>query len=74
MGPPNSFAPKPRFEYKRPSILEEHKYLAILFVLVVVAASVYLFRAPRKPLKLEPPPAPPVYIEPITQPPVPATP
>jgi hypothetical protein len=67
MGPPNSFAPKPRFEYKRPSILVEHKYLAILFVLVIVAASVYLFRAPHKALKLEPPAAPPVYIEPIPQ-------
>jgi hypothetical protein len=68
---PNSYNPKPRFEYKRPSILVEHKYLAILFVLVIIAATVYLFRAPRKPLKLEPPPPPPVYIEPIPQQPVP---
>jgi len=64
---PNSYNPKPRFEYKRPSILAEHKYLAILFVLVILAATVYLFRAPRKPLKLDPPPPPPVYIEPIPQ-------
>jgi hypothetical protein len=71
MGPPSSFAPKPRFDYKRPSILAEHKYLAILFVLVIVAAAVYLFRAPHKPLKLEPPDAPPVYIEPIPQRPAP---
>jgi hypothetical protein len=68
MGPPSSFAPKPRFDYQRPSILAEHKYLAIIFVLVIFAASVYLFRAPHKPLKLEPPAGPPVYIEPIPQP------
>jgi hypothetical protein len=74
MAPPSSFAPKPRFDYKRPSILAEHKYLAILFVLVIVAASVYLFRAPHKPLKLEPPAAPPIYIEPIPQRPGPGTP
>ena len=62
---PNSFVPKPRFEYKRPSILVEHKYLAILFALVIIAAAVYLFRAPHKPLRLEPPEPPPVYVEPI---------
>jgi hypothetical protein len=59
---PNSYVPKPRFEYKAPSILAEHKYLAIIFVLAIVAATLYLFRAPHKPLTIEPPP---VYIEPL---------
>jgi hypothetical protein len=67
---PNSFVPKPRFEYKAPSMLAEHKYLAIAFVIVIVAASIYLYSAPRKPLKLDPPPAPPVYVEPINVPPI----
>ncbi|HXI47042.1 MAG TPA: hypothetical protein VNH39_00540 [Steroidobacteraceae bacterium] len=65
---PNSYVPKPQFEYKAPSIIAEHKYLAIIFVLAIVAASVYLIRAPHKPLTIEPPPPPPVYIEPIAQP------
>jgi hypothetical protein len=64
--PPNSFVPKPRYEYKRPSVLAEHKYLAIVFIVVIVAAAIYLIKAPRKPLTIEPPPPPPVYIEPIT--------
>jgi hypothetical protein len=63
---PDSYVPKPRFEYKAPSIIAEHKYLAIIFVLAIVAASVYLFKVPHKPLSIEPPP-PPVYIEPIPQ-------
>jgi hypothetical protein len=65
---PSSFVPKPRFEYKAPSIIAEHKYLAIIFVLAIIAAAVYLFGAPHKPLTIEPPPPPPVYIEPIPQP------
>jgi hypothetical protein len=65
---PNSYIPKPRFEYKAPSIIAQHKYLAIIFVLAIVAASVYLIKAPHKPLTIEPPPPPPVYIEPIQQP------
>jgi hypothetical protein len=64
--PPNSFVPKPRYEYKRASVLAEHKYLALVFILLLAAASIYLIRAPRKPLTIEPPPPPPVYVEPIT--------
>jgi hypothetical protein len=64
---PNRYVPKPRFEYKAPSIIAEHKYLAIIFVLAIVAASVYLVRAPHKPLTIEPPPPPPIYIEPIPE-------
>ncbi len=66
--PPNGFVPKPRYEYTRPSMLAEHKYLAIAFLAVIIAAAVYLIRAPRKPLTIEPPP---VYVEPIAAPPHP---
>ena len=61
---PDSYVPKPRFEYKAPSLLAQHKYLAIVFVLVLIAAAVYLVRAPHKPLTIEPPP---VYVEPIPE-------
>ena len=54
--------PRPRFEYKPRSLLADYKYLAILFVLLIAAGSVYLIRAPHKPLTIEPPP---VYIEPV---------
>ena len=71
---PDSYVPKPRFEYQAPSIIAEHKVLAIIFVLAIVAAAVYLFRAPHQPLTIEPPPPPPVYIEPIPQRPAADTP
>jgi hypothetical protein len=61
---PDSFTPKPRFEYKAPSILWEHRYLAIFFVIAIIVATVLLFRAPHKQLTIEPPP---VYVEPIPQ-------
>jgi hypothetical protein len=61
---PNSYAPKPQFEYRAPSILWEHRYLLIFFVVVIVVATVLLFRAPHRPLKIEPPP---VYVEPIPE-------
>jgi hypothetical protein len=63
---PNNFAPKPRFDYKAPSILWEHRYLAILFVAAIIVGSVYLFMTPHKPAPPPPmiePPA--VYVEPI---------
>jgi hypothetical protein len=63
---PNTFAPKPRFEYKAPSMWWEHRYLLIIFALGLLAGAVYLFRAPHKPLKIEPP-AVPIYVEPIPQ-------
>jgi len=71
---PDSYVPEPRFEYKAPSIIAEHKYLAVIFVLAIMAATVYLIRAPHKPLTIEPPPPPPVYIEPIPQRPAPDSP
>jgi hypothetical protein len=61
------FTPKPKYEYKPPSLLWEYRYLAIFFVILIIAGSVYVFRA--KPLKTAPlPPSyTPVYVEPIPQ-------
>jgi len=67
---PDSYVPKPRFEYQAPSILARYKYLAIVFLLVLLAAAVYLARAPHKPLTIEPPP---VYIDPLPERPAPST-
>ncbi|HXP67224.1 MAG TPA: hypothetical protein VN815_17235 [Steroidobacteraceae bacterium] len=64
---PNSFAPKPRFEYKAPSMFWEHRYLLMVLLIAALAGSVYLFWAPHKQLKIEPPAPPPVYVEPIPQ-------
>jgi len=61
---PNSFAPKPRFEYRAPSFLWEHRYLLSIFLLALIVATVLLFRAPHKQLTIEPPP---VYVEPIPE-------
>jgi hypothetical protein len=61
---PNSFAPKPRFEYKAPSMFAEHRYLLIVFLIAILAGALYLFKAPHKQLKIEPPP---VYVEPLPQ-------
>lgn len=62
---PNRYAPKPQFEYRAPSLLWQHRYLAAIFALVLIVATVWLFRAPHKQLTIEPPP---VYVEPISQP------
>jgi hypothetical protein len=62
---PEGFVPRPIIEYKPRSLLADYKYLAIVFALLVAAGSVYLIRAPHRPLVIEPPPPPPVYIEPI---------
>jgi hypothetical protein len=61
------FTPKAKFEYKPPSLLWEYRYLAIFFAILIIAGSVYLFRA--KPLKIQPPPpsSSPVYVEPIPE-------
>jgi hypothetical protein len=62
---PNTFAPKPRFEYKAPSMFREHRYLLIVLLIAAIAGFLYLFNAPHKQLKIEPPAPPPVYVEPI---------
>ena len=64
------FTPKPKFEYKAPSLLWEYRYLAIFFVIAIIAGSVYIFRAPHHAPKIDPPAAPasePVYVEPIPE-------
>jgi hypothetical protein len=63
------FTPKPKFEYKAPSLLWEYRYLAIFFVIAIIAGSVYIFRAPHNAPKIEPPPpsSEPVYVEPIPE-------
>ena len=53
-------------------MLAQYKYLAMVFVLLIVAASVYLARAPHKPLAIAPPPPPPVYIEALPERPMPS--
>jgi hypothetical protein len=63
---PNSYPLKPRFEYRAPSFLWEHRYLLIVFALVLIVATVVLFRIPhrRYPPGLEPPPPQPIYVIP----------
>ena len=74
---PNTYPIKPRFEYRAPSILWDHRYLLIAFVLVIVVVTVLLFRVPHREyrgLTAHPPPSSePVYVEPIPERPVPST-
>jgi hypothetical protein len=54
---PNSYPLKPRFEYRAPSFLWEHRYLLIVFVLAIIVATVVLFRVPHRQYRgLEAPP------------------
>jgi hypothetical protein len=62
--PPNRHVPKPWIEHKPRSLLAEHKYLAIVFLLAIVLVAVYIFRVPRAPRKITLPPSP-VYVEPL---------
>lgn len=64
--PPSGFVPRPIIEYKPRSLLADYKYLAIVFVLLIIAGSVYLFTVPHKPQAFAPA-ATPVYIEPIAE-------
>jgi hypothetical protein len=61
---PNTFAPKPRFGYEAPGVLSRYKWLAIVFVLLIAAAAIYLYKAPHKPLTITPTPEP-IYVEPL---------
>jgi hypothetical protein len=70
---PNTFAPKPRFGYEAPSVLSRYRVLAIVFVMLIVAGSIYLIKAPHKPLQIQSSPEP-VYIEPLSQKPASANP
>ena len=71
---PNSYPLKPRLEYRAPSFLWEHRYLLIVFALVVIVATVLLFRVPHRQyrgLTIPPPPSSePVYVEPIQERPI----
>ncbi len=67
---PNTFAPAPLFGYEAPGVLSRYKWLAIAFLILVVAGSIWLYRAPHKPMAVKPSPAAkpevePVYIEPL---------
>lgn len=68
---PNSYPLKPRFEYRAPSFLWEYRYLAIIFVLVILVATVLLFRVPHRQyhgLTVPPPPSSePIYVETIPE-------
>ena len=62
---PNHHPVKPRLEYRPPSFLWEYRYLALIFVLVIIVATVLLFRVPHRQYRgLS---APPVYVEPIPE-------
>jgi hypothetical protein len=68
---PRSYVPKPRFEYRAPSFLWEHRYLLIIFALALVIATLLLFRAPHRQYRgltihsLSP--SDPIYVEPIPE-------
>jgi len=67
---PNTFSPAPLFGYEAPGVLSRYKWLAIAFLVLVVAGSVWLYRAPHKPMDIKPSPAAkpsvePVYVEPL---------
>lgn len=68
---PNSYPLKPRFEYRAPSLLWEHRYLAIVFVLAIIVATVLMFRVPHQQyhgLTIQAPPSSePIYVEPIPE-------
>ena len=62
---PSSYPLKPRFEYRAPSFLWEHRYLLIAFVLAIIVATVLLFRVPHKQYRgLEPASPQPIYVIP----------
>jgi hypothetical protein len=75
---PSSYAPKPRFEYRAPSFLWQHRYLLVIFALALIVTTVLLFRAPHRQyrgLTIHAPPASePIYVEPIPDRPVPERP
>jgi hypothetical protein len=68
---PNSYVPKPRFEYRAPSFLWEHRYLLIVFALALIVATLLLFRAPHREYRgltiHAPSSSEPIYVEPIPE-------
>jgi hypothetical protein len=64
--------PEALYEYKPPSLLAQHKGLAVIFAILCVAFAAYCFKAPRARQSMPPPPVPakpvpakPIYVEPI---------
>ena len=45
-------------------MFSQYKWLALAFLALIVAATIYLYRAPHKPLAFKPDPEP-VYVEPL---------
>lgn len=68
---PSGYVPKPRFEYRAPSFLWEHRYLLIIFALALIVATALLFRAPHREYRgltiHAPPSSDPIYVEPIPE-------
>jgi hypothetical protein len=74
----NPYTPPPR-EYKPPSMLVEHRGLAILFVAIIVGFALYCWKAPHRRQRTAEPPAPasaaapefnraaPIYVEPVPE-------
>lgn len=50
------------YEYKPPSVFEQHKVLALVFGVLFLGLALYCYFAVYKPLEYPPPPQP-VYIE-----------
>ncbi len=62
--------PEVLYDYKPPSLLAQHKGLAVIFAILCVAFAVYCFKVPRSrqsapPSPARPLPAKPIYVEPI---------
>lgn len=71
MPPPDTL-----YEYKPPSLLAQHKGLAVIFAILCMAFAVYCFKVPRAqhsapPVPAKPVPAKPIYVEPIDKDPAP---
>ncbi len=62
--------PETLYDYKPPSLLAQHKGLAVIFAILCVGFAVYCFKVPRvrqsaPPVPARPLPAKPIYVEPI---------
>ncbi len=74
-GPGGYPPPGSIYEYKPPSLLAEHKGMAVVFVIICVALAcgVYRYKSPHpaspraQPARAARTPPPPIYVEPIPQ-------
>jgi hypothetical protein len=53
-------------EYHPPSLLSQHRVLAIVFAVLFLALAGYCLLAPHG-TRYTPPPKPPIYVEPLAQ-------